>query len=160
MSSRIDVNNGSPNPADATSPTTGSPKRRARALRRHESLLLLQPIPVTRITNVEPENSTQNQETPTLGVPLEKVARCKDLWFEDGDVIIWAQDQNDSLLYRVHRRVLKESGAEPFCTVVDCDYPKPDTSDEAFLDGVWVLKYAGQDPVDTMYLLQWMYERP
>jgi len=160
MSSRINVNNGSVNPVDATNPTAGSPKQRARALRRHESFFQLQPIPTTRTTNVEQENNTQTHETPIPGVPLEKVARCKDLWFEDGDVIIWAQDQNDSLLYRVHRHVLKNSGAEPFCTVVDCDYPNLETSDETFLDGVWVLKYAGQDPIDTMYLLKWMYERP
>jgi hypothetical protein len=64
------------------------------------------------------------------------------------------------MLYRVHRRVLKESGAEPFCTVVSCDYPNPETSDETFLDGIWVLKYVGQDPIDIMYVLKWMYERP
>ena len=113
-------------------------------------------------TNAGPSNQRLPalRNTPIPKVPLEKVERCKKVWFEDGDVIIWAQDQSGSMLYRVHRRVLGESGAEPFCTVVDCDYPNPETSSELFLDGVWVLKYAGQDPIDIMYVLEWMYERP
>jgi len=136
MSSR--VNSHPSNPVDATNPTARSSKQRSRALR----------------------NRTQEGVTPTLGVPLEQVPRCEDLWFEDGDVIIWVQDKNGSLLFRVHCHVLKESGAEPFCTVVNCEYPNPKTSDETFLNGVWVLKYADQDPVDIMYVLKWMYERP
>ena len=64
------------------------------------------------------------------------------------------------MLYRVHRHVLKESEAEPLCTVVNCTYPNPKTSNEIFFDGVWVLKYAQQAPFDIEYLLKWMYERP
>ena len=132
--------------------------QRARTLRTHESFIQPKPGPSThRTPNVWRRDTTRDRVTPT---PLEEVARCKDLWFEDGDVVIWAQVQNDSMLYRVHRRVLKESGAEPFCTVVDCDYPNLETSGETFLDGVWVLKYAEQDPVDIMHVLKWMYERP
>ena len=141
--------------------TTGLAKQRTHTLRRHESVLVLQPNPtIYQTTDAEQEDPTLERVIPTPEVPLEKVTKCKDLWFEDGDVIIWAQSQNSSMLYRVHRRVLKESDAEPFCTVVDCDYPNPETSDEIFLDGIWVLKYAEQDPIDIMYLLKWMYERP
>lgn len=123
--------------------------------------MLLLPIPATyRITDTKQGSNAQKGATTTPGASLEQVPRCKDLWFEDGDVIIWAQDKKDSLLYRVHRRVLKESGAEPFCTVVDCDYPNPETSNETFLNGVWVLRYADQDPIDIMHVLKWMYERP
>jgi hypothetical protein len=155
------ANNHPSSTADATNPATRSPKQRAPALRRHGSSLLLQSIPATYHTiDAEQGNGTQEDVPKTPGVPLEEVPRCADLWFEDGDVIIWAQDKNDCLLYRVHRHVLKESGAEPFCTVVSCEYPNPKTSNETFLNGVWVLKYADQDPVDIMYILKWMYERP
>ena len=161
MSSHINVNNHPSNPLDATKPATRLPKQRSRALRKHETLLLLQSIPpVHHATDVEPGNSTQEDIALTPGVPLERAPRCRDLWFEDGDVIIWAQDKNGSLLYRVHCHVLKESGAEPFCTVVNCEYPNQKTSNETFLNGVWVLKYADQDPTDIMYMLKWMYERP
>ena len=154
-------NNPPSNSVVATSSAALSPKQPARALRRHESFLQLHSIPTTnRTTDVREGNNIQKNVTPTSGVPLERVPRCRDLWFEDGDVIIWAQDEKDSLLCRVHRRVLKESKAEPFCTVVNCDYPDPKTSDETFLDGVWVLKYVDQDPIDVMYVLKWMYERP
>ena len=49
---------------------------------------------------------------------------------------MWVDDKQGSLLFRAHRRVLKESRAEPFFTIVDCDYPNPETSGETFLDGV------------------------
>ena len=161
MSSQTNVNNRSGNPVNAANPAAGSPKRRARALRRHDSLLLLHPVPAThRAADVKQQNNTQAHAIPTTEVLLQRVARCKDLWFEDGDVIVWAQNENNSLLYRVHRHVLKQSGVEPFCTVVDCDYPNPETSGETFMDGIWVLKYDRQDPIDIMYLLKWMYERP
>ena len=113
-----------------------------------------------RTIDVGQGNSTRDDANSASGIPLEQVPGCKDLWFEDGNVIIWAPKGDRSLLYRVHRHVLKESGAEPFCTVVNCRYPNPKTSDEIFFDGVWVLKYAQQDPFDTEYLLKWMYERP
>ena len=135
-----------------SNPTAGSAKQRGRTPRRDESLFFLRPDPATYQTTQK--NTTQ---TPK---PLEGVVRCSDLWFEDGDVIIWASDQKESMLYRVHRRVLKDSGAEPFCTIVEWGYPNPETSDEIFLDGIWVLKYGGQDPVDVMYVLKWMYEQP
>ncbi|KAF9648420.1 hypothetical protein BDM02DRAFT_3115457 [Thelephora ganbajun] len=154
MSSHTNVN-------DSSNPTAGSLNQRNRALRRQESMLLIEPMPaIHRTINVKQQNITQEHVKPTLGVPLEKVERHKDLWFEDGDVIIWAEDQDASLLFRVHRRVLKESEAEPFCTVVNCDYPNPETSGEMFLNGVWVLKYHEQDPIDIVLVLKWMYERP
>lgn len=108
---------------------------------------LLKPIPVT--LSPQPHR-----------IPLEEVPRCEDLWYKDGDVIIWAEGKQGSVLFCVHCRVLKESRAKPFCTVVDCDYPSPGTSGEAFLDGVWVLKYDEQDPVEIMCVIEWMYERP
>jgi len=159
--SQANVNDFPPNPANATNQAAGLPEPRDRTLRKQSSMLLLQSVPTTlRTTNVGQRDDSQNHIIPTPEVPIEEVERCKDLWFEDGDVIIWAQDQNHSLLYRVHRRVLGESGAEPFCTIVDWDYPNPETSDETFLDGIWVLKYADQDPIDIMYMLKWMYDRP
>lgn len=146
MSPQVNINNPLPNP------TPGSAKQQDHALPKHESLYFIRPDPATyQITR---KRTTQTPKS------LDRVARCRDLWFEDGDVIIWAYDQKESLLCRVHRRVLKDSGAEPFCTIVDWDYPNPETSDEIFLDGVWVLKYAGQDPFDVMYVLKWMYEQP
>lgn len=124
-------------------------------------MFVLQPNPITYKTDhVEPENATQKRAAPTSGISLEGIPRCEDLWFEDGDIIVWAQTKNDSVLFRVHRRVLKESGAEPFCTIVDCTYPSPETSEEIFLDGILVVNYGEQDPVDIMYVLKWMYERP
>lgn len=155
--SNVNVDNHPSNPADATDPTTRSPNQRGRALQTHEPLLFHQSLPATHQTI---EVDTQKGVTPTPGVLLEQVPRCRDLWLEDGDVIFWAGDENDSMLFRVHRRVLKESGAEPFCTVVDCDYPNPKTSNETFLNGVWVIKYTDQDPIDIMHVLKWMYERP
>jgi len=157
----VSVDNQPSNPLDPTDPIANSSNQRARLLRSHESLLLLQSIPAThRTAQFDKGNGTQQDVTPTPDVLLKRVPRCEDLWFEDGDVIIWADDEGDSMLYRVHRRVLKESGAEPFCTVVNCHYPDPKTSNETFLDGVWVLKYTNQDPTDIMYVLKWMYERP
>ena len=161
MSPQVNVNNPMPNPADATNPTDGSVKQRDRTLRRHESLLFLKPDPSTYpTTDANRGRVTQGSTAKTPADPLEGVARCMDLWFEDGDVVIWACDGDASMLYRVHRRVLKDSGAEPFCTIVDWGYPSQETSEEMFLDGVWVLKYDGQDPDDVMYMLKWMYERP
>jgi len=161
MSSQTDVTDHPSSPVGVTNPSARLPEQRSRALRRHESFLLLRSVPAThRATNIEQGSSTQEDVPKTPRVPLEQVPRCADLWFEDGDIIIWAQNKNASLLYRVHSRVLKESGAEPFCTVVSCEYPDPETSNETFLNGVWVLKYADQDPADIMYVLKWMYERP
>jgi len=155
------VNDPPPNPSDAANPTASSAKPQARSLRRHDSLVFLQPDLTTyQATDVKRTSTAQNNTTQTPNATFEGVARCRDLWFEDGDVIIWAHGRDDSMLYRVHRRVLKDSGAEPFCTIVDWDYPNPETSDELFLDGVWVLKYADQDPLDVMYVLKWMYEQP
>jgi hypothetical protein len=159
MPSQTNVDNLPSNPADTAGLANRSLKQRNRALRRHESLLLCGPNPTTHRATKQ-EKAAKRQVPLAPEVPVETVARCKDLWFEDGDVIIWAQDQDGAMLYRVHRRVLKESGAEPFCTVVDCDYPNPNTSGETFLDGVWVLKYFEQDPEAVMYVLKWMYERP
>lgn len=108
-----------------------------------------------------PKEPKSFKTIPTASsAPLEKVARSRDLWFEDGDVIIWARDERHSLLFRVHRHILKESRAEPFCTVVDCEYPSPETSGEIFLDGVWVLRYHSRDPIETMHVIKWMYEQP
>lgn len=122
-------------------------------LKRQESLPLI-PTAV-RTTGVE-----EQEPPPTSRYPDEIVPRCTELWFEDGDVIIWVQNEQDQLSFRVHRCVLKDSGAEPFCTVVDCEYPNPKTSEEMFLDGVWVIKYDGQDPEEVMYVIEWMYKRP
>jgi hypothetical protein len=97
---------------------------------------------------------------PASQTPLEKVPKCEDLWFKDGDVIIWARGKQDSLLFRLHCNVLEESQAEPFCTIVDCDYPDPESSEETFLDGVWVLKYDERDPKELMYVFKWMYDKP
>lgn len=154
MSPKVNLN-------PSSKPTPGSAKRKARTLRRQKSVLQLQPNPITyRIDDAIPENTTQEHVTLTPEIPIERATRCKDFWFEDGDVYVWAYNRNSSMLYRVHRRVLRESGAEPFCTVVNCEYPNPETSDEPFLDGLWVLRYAEQDPFDVMHLLKWMYERP
>ena len=160
MSPQVNMNNPTPNPT-ATNPTADLAKQRAPPPRRHESLLFLKPnSAIYDTTHAKQESATQKGTTRAPNPPLQGVARCKDLWFKDGDVIIWAHSQNGSMLYRVHRRVLKDSGAEPFCTIVDWDYPNPETSGEMFLDGVWVLEYGGQDPVDVMYVLKWMYEQP
>jgi len=146
MSPHVNLNNPPPNP------TAGPAKPRDRTPRRHESLSFLGPDPATyQITQ---------KATSRTPKPLKGVARCRNLWFEDGDVILWVYGQNGSMLYRVHRRVLRDSGAEPFCAIVDWDYPNPETSDEMFLDDVWVIKYGGHDPVDVMYALKWMYEQP
>ena len=146
MSPRVNMNNPLPNP------TAGSAKHRDHTPRRHESLLFLQPDPATY--------QTTQKNTSRTPKALKRATRCKDLWFEDGDVIVWADDHTGSMLCRVHRRVLKDSGAEPFCTIVDWDYPSPETPGEIFLDGVWVIKYHDQHPVDVMYMLKWMYEQP
>jgi hypothetical protein len=144
---------------DPSSTTSYSPKQRSRTLKRQESLL--KPILTSlRTANVGQRKLSQQHLPPTSRTPLEEVPKCDGLWFKDGDVIIWAGGKQGSSLFRVHRRVLKESRAEPFCTVVDCDYPSPETSNETFLDGVWVLKYDEQDPVEVMYVIKWMYERP
>ncbi|KAF9783835.1 hypothetical protein BJ322DRAFT_881742 [Thelephora terrestris] len=130
----------------SSKPITASLKQQTRALKEleleMEALLPLKPF------------------LTAASVPLDKVARSKDLWFKDGDIIIWAKDEYYSSLFRVHRRILKDSRAEPFCTVVDCDYPDPETSGELFLDGVWVLRYHSRDPVETMHVIKWMYEQP
>lgn len=144
-----------------SSSVTESLKQRSRTLKRQESLLLLKPIPATlRTPNVKEHESPQGHLPASSRIPLEKVPKCKGLWFKDGDVVIWAEGKQDSLLFRVHRHVLKESRAEPFCTVVDRDYPDPKTSGDTFLDGVWVLKYDKQEPAEIVYVIKWMYERP
>lgn len=112
------------------------------------------------MANVDQYKSPTQHVPPTSRIPLEKVQKSKELWFKDGDVIFWIEDGRDSLLFRVHRHVLKESQVEPFCTVVDCDYPNPERPDEMFLDGVWVIKYDGRNPTEFAYVIKWMYERP
>lgn len=105
-------------------------------------------------------NTPQEYDVEARRALLKTVPRSTDLWFEDGDVILWVEDDDDSLLFRVHLRVLGDSRAEPFCTAVGCKYPDQDRLDEIFLDGIWVLQYPGRSPTETMHLIKWMYERP
>lgn len=97
---------------------------------------------------------------PAAAVNIEDVPRHVRLWFQDGDMILWAQKDQRGMLFRLHRQALADAGLEPFCTAIDFPIPKEGTPGEQFLDGVWVNKYEQQNPIEVEALLMWIHGRP
>lgn len=83
---------------------------------------------------------------------------CKEVWFGNGGVCVWAGDELHSSLPLAQRHILKESLATPLCTVVECGYPDPENLDEIFPS------QAAPRPPDalpgTMHVIKRMDKRP
>lgn len=97
---------------------------------------------------------------PPVLVDINDVPRHSRLWFNDGDMILWAQNGQEGMLFRLHRKALADAGLEPFCTAIDFPIPQEGTAGEQFLEGVWVNRYEQQNPREVEALLMWIHGRP